>query len=339
MEPMTATGSTGAAVALAATSTPTAKSKYESGKTYTYPADNLLIPFSRDPLFNSARTNSNEGVDKLEASMRDNGWGNIPEVLVIERTPGKFTVVAGIRRTKAARKVGIDARIKVLDPSLSDSALLSINIQENENRTETNPLAKAESFGNFIEAYVREALAEEYPDATEIPARATKRARAQAIAVLATNVKLHKNTVDEYLQLLNLGKRARTLMLEGTLKRVDATDRGLKLAQMLNEDGTPDEAAQNVAIDNYLKQLGLDGKKPARKDLKKAAAGESVGYKPNGWEIRQMTVNMEEAGLTEQLSFMQFLRGELTLRTAKKRLPWLKDVFVAKAGPGAAEGE
>jgi hypothetical protein len=76
----------------------------------------------------------------------------------------------------------------------------------------------------------------------------------------------------------------------------------------------------------------------SRAAAKQAATTEAVGYKPSAWEIRQMTVNMEEAGeYTEQLALISFLRGDLTLRTAKKRLPWLKDVFVTKAGPGAVE--
>jgi len=325
-----------------ATATSTTQQNYEPGKEYFYPADELLLPVPGDPLFNSARTNSNEGVDKLEASMKSyGGWGTIPAIGVVDNGYGQFKVVYGIRRTKAARKQAIEAKIHVLDPATPVSEQLALTIQENENRTDTNPLTKAESFGSFVQAFVDESIRQEYPATEEnagvvvIPPAATKRARAQAIAILAANVKLNKNTVDEYLKLLNLGNRARKLIIEGTLKRVDVSDRGLNLTGMVIEDGSPDVAAQDIALDNFLKTVEVEGKKPARKDLKKAATAEAIGYKPNNWEIKQIVASDDTPEDAKNL--IAFLKGELTLLAAKRRMPWLKTAFVLKAGPGSVE--
>lgn len=332
--------SAGTGVAMAKT---TATSQFTPGDEYSYPADKLVIPSKGHPLFNAARTLSNEGVDKLVASMKDKGWGNIPPVLVQFDELGDAVVVAGIRRTKAARQVGIEAQIKVLDPNLPVSELLSINIQENENRTDTNPMAKAESFNNFIQSYVAESLAEEFPDATEYTAKAVTKATTRAKQILAVKVKLAKETIDEYLQLMNLGSRARKYVIDGTLKRVDVSDRGAGLTRMILEDGSPDEDAQEAALEKLVKHTEETGAKPSRKELKAVTKGEAVGFKPKAWEINQMITKMEEAteagteDYSEQLNLIRFLRGDLTLRTAKKRMSWLKDVFVAKAGPGVAE--
>jgi hypothetical protein len=322
-----------------ATATAPAKQTYIPGREYTYSADDLLIPEKGDPLYIEGRTNSNEGVDKLEASMKDQGWGNIPPILVIESQPGQLKVVAGIRRTKAARKTNTPAQIRVLDPGMPVTEQLSLNIEENENRTDTNAIAKAHSFQSFVTEYVKQVLTEEFPDATEYTAKAIAKATVQAKKVLGLRLKLTAQTVDEYLQLVNLIPAARKAVAEGTLTRTAVIDRGAGLTRMLKEDGTPDVEKQTAALEKLMKHSeAAGGKTVSRAAAKQAATTEAVGYKPSAWEIRQMTVNMEEAGeYAEQLALISFLRGDLTLRTAKKRLPWLKDVFVAKAGPGAAE--
>lgn len=325
---------------------------YQVGGEYDYPADELIIPAKGSTLFNPARTTSNEGVDKLEASMKAaGGWGSIPPVLVVEDSEQQgFVVVAGIRRTKAARRVGILARIKVLDPNTAQSELVAVSILENENRTNTNPMAKAESFEAFINAYTNEALAEEYPTVTDdsYPVAATARMRSRGLKILASRLRLDPKTVDEYLQLLNLIPAARKHLIEGTLALRDVVDRGMGLTRMVNEDGTPNVEKQEAALARFFKVTQVQGKPTTGKQLKQVVAGEAVGYKPNPWETRQMVTKMQELGdedpevraeLKQALSLMQFLRGELTLQSAKRRLPWLKRVFVPKDGPGAAGAE
>ena len=322
--------------------------RYKVGGEYEYPADELIIPSKGDPLFNPARTTSNEGVDKLEASFKAaGGWGSIPPVLVVaDEELGGFRVVAGIRRTKAARRVGIPARIKLLDPNTPPSELVAVSILENENRTNTNPMAKAESFEAFVNAYTSEALAEEYPTVTDdsyAPA-AIARMRARGLKILATRLKLDPKTVDEYLQLLNLIPAARKHLIEGSLAMRDVVDRGMGLTRMVNADGTPNVEKQEAALARFFKVAQVQGKPTTGKQLKQVVSGEAVGYKPNPWEVRQMLSRMQELGdedpevkaeLVQAVTLLQFVKGELTLQTAKRRLPWLKRVFVPKDGPGA----
>lgn len=305
----------------AATSTP---QRLRVGVVYDYPADDLLIPDKSSPLFNAARTTSKEGVDKVEATMRmAEGWGSLPPVLV-RQTDSGLEVVAGIRRTLAARRIGVAAKIQLLDPKLTISELLGINVAENENRTDTNAVAKAESFTNFIEQYVAEAVAAELDE---------DRARTQAVKKLSQMVKMDPKTVDEYLQLMNLGKTARTAVIEGTVPRTVVTDRGLKLTRMVDENGKPDNDRQEAALEKYFAKA--NGKKSTRDEAAKQGKGQAVGYRPSAWEVKQMLAN--ENTPPEAATLIQFLRGELTLQTAKRRMPWLKTAFVPKDGPGSGE--
>lgn len=321
------------------------------------PSD-LHIPEKHDPRFIPGRTDSKLGVDKIRALLKQHGeWPSFLAPIVAIEEPSiedpavtQCTVVAGIRRTLAARAEGIEAHFTLLPPDTSIPDQLSIIIGENEGRTDLDPVAKAESFRAFITAYAeaqRPAGQDDETYAAWPPTREAKKLRSEALKVLAVNHKLDPRTIDEYLQLLERLPEVKKAVASGLVARTKVTDRaGWSRDKVLNEDGSPNEAVQT----KLLKQLigaGMDDPsaegtltaagKLNREQAKQAATEGFVGFKPVKKELDWLLAAMSEAEDPETelwKNILAFIRGELTLRAAKRRLPAVKNYFVAKDGPG-----
>ncbi|MBN1595694.1 ParB/RepB/Spo0J family partition protein [candidate division FCPU426 bacterium] len=86
-------------------------------------------------------------LDELAASIREKGI--VQPVLIRPRPGGRFELVAGERRLRAAKLAGL-AQIPVVIRDLKDSECLEIALIENIQRTDLNPMEEAKAYQRLI---------------------------------------------------------------------------------------------------------------------------------------------------------------------------------------------
>ena len=97
-------------------------------------------------------------LDELAQSIRTNG---IVQPLVVRRNGGRYQIVAGERRWRAAQKAGL-RKIPVVVREIADDKLLEIALIENIQRHELNPVEEARAYRKLIDSigFTQEELAE-----------------------------------------------------------------------------------------------------------------------------------------------------------------------------------
>lgn len=86
-------------------------------------------------------------LDELARSITANG---IVQPVVVRKKDGKFQIVAGERRWRAAQRVGL-RRIPVVVRDIADEKLLEIALIENIQRQELNPVEEARAYRKLID--------------------------------------------------------------------------------------------------------------------------------------------------------------------------------------------
>lgn len=90
-----------------------------------------------------------EAIDELAASLEQHG---LLQPLVVRRHNGRYQLVAGERRLRAAVRAGwIDVPVQVREAD--DRQMAELAIVENLQRRDLNPLEKAASFHQYLERY------------------------------------------------------------------------------------------------------------------------------------------------------------------------------------------
>lgn len=85
-----------------------------------------------------------EELEELADSIRQHGV--LQPLLVSERSPGQYVLVAGERRWRAARLAGLAAVPAVIREQLADDRLLELALVENLQRRDLTPLEEARAF-------------------------------------------------------------------------------------------------------------------------------------------------------------------------------------------------
>lgn len=83
-----------------------------------------------------------EQIEELKESIREHG---IVQPLICRERGGKYELVAGERRWRAARKLGLD-EVPVIVREASDRDVLELALIENLQREDLNPIEEAEAF-------------------------------------------------------------------------------------------------------------------------------------------------------------------------------------------------
>lgn len=96
------------------------------------------------------KTFSDEAIAALAESIREHGV--LQPILVRPLSTGGYQIVAGERRWRAARMLGLD-EIPVNIRELSDSEAMQIAIIENLQRENLNPVEEASGYSELIEKY------------------------------------------------------------------------------------------------------------------------------------------------------------------------------------------
>jgi ParB family chromosome partitioning protein len=102
----------------------------------------LIEPNSEQP-----RTRFTEqNLEELAQSIRSNG---IVQPIVVRRRGGRYQIVAGERRWRAAQRAGLQ-KVPAVVREVSDEKLLELALIENIQRQELNPIEEAKAYKNLI---------------------------------------------------------------------------------------------------------------------------------------------------------------------------------------------
>lgn len=100
-------------------------------------------PFQPRTEFDSA------AIDELAASIENHGI--LQPVVVRRRADGGFELIAGERRLRASRKLGLDKIPAIVRDKVSDRDMLELALVENVQRQALNPLEKALAFKEMLD--------------------------------------------------------------------------------------------------------------------------------------------------------------------------------------------
>lgn len=104
----------------------------------------LIEPNSEQP-----RTRfTEEHLEELAQSIRANG---IVQPIIVRRKGGRYQIVAGERRWRAAQRVGLQ-KVPAVVKEVSDEKLLELALIENIQRQELNPIEEAKAYRNLIDS-------------------------------------------------------------------------------------------------------------------------------------------------------------------------------------------
>src|SRR5215831_18117959 len=114
----------------------------------TAQGEELLEVDMIDPNPDQPRVNFNEDkLNELAQSIRSNGL--VQPLLLRRITNGRYQIVAGERRWRAAQRAGLQ-RINAVIRSIPDSKLLELALIENIQREELNPIEEASAYQRLI---------------------------------------------------------------------------------------------------------------------------------------------------------------------------------------------
>ena len=197
---------------------------------------------------------SDEAIAALADSIRE--YGVLQPILVRPLGTGMYQIVAGERRWRAARMLGLD-EVPVNIKELSDLEAMQIAIVENLQRENLNPLEEASGYSELIEKFgmtqekvaklvgrSRSAVANAVrlltlPESVQKMVESGNLSAGHARALLAFD--------DEELLISTAQKAAGGGL---TVRQVE------KIAQKSTEE-TPEKPASDTKIDNYFKEMEI----------------------------------------------------------------------------------
>ena len=197
---------------------------------------------------------SDEAIAALADSIRE--YGVLQPILVRPLGTGMYQIVAGERRWRAARMLGLD-EVPVNIKELSDLEAMQIAIVENLQRENLNPLEEASGYSELIEKFgmTQEKVA-------KLVGR-SRSAVANAVRLLTLPEIVQKMVENGDLS----AGHARALLAFDDAELLIATAQkaaggGLtvrqveKIAQKSTEE-TPEKPASDTKIDNYFKEMEI----------------------------------------------------------------------------------
>jgi ParB family chromosome partitioning protein len=91
------------------------------------------------------------GLEELAESIR--AQGVIQPIVVTPKSSGGYTIIAGERRWRAARRAGLDEVPVVVRELQDDRQLLEMALVENLQRSDLNPIEEAEAYQSLRESF------------------------------------------------------------------------------------------------------------------------------------------------------------------------------------------
>lgn len=197
---------------------------------------------------------SDEAIAALADSIRE--YGVLQPILVRPLGTGMYQIVAGERRWRAARMLGLD-EVPVNIKELSDLEAMQIAIVENLQRENLNPLEEASGYSELIEKFgmTQEKVAKLVGRSRSAVANAVRLLTLpEIVQKMVENGDLspgHARALlafdDEELLIATAQKAAGGGL---TVRQVE------KIAQKSTEE-TPEKPASDTKIDNYFKEMEI----------------------------------------------------------------------------------
>src|SRR5881392_3865149 len=113
----------------------------ESGETVQQVTLTSIVPSPLQP----RREFEREALEELVDSIRQRG---IIQPLIVRRIDGRFELIAGERRWRAAKEVGL-TQAPVIIREASDLEVLELSLIENLQRAELNPIEEAQGYARL----------------------------------------------------------------------------------------------------------------------------------------------------------------------------------------------
>ena len=107
---------------------------------------NILIEEIRSNPFQPRKKFNEESLNELAESIKVHG---LFQPIIVKKSVKGYELIAGERRTKAAKIAGFDA-IPAIVKEVSDEDMLEIALLENIQREDLNPIEEAEAYKNII---------------------------------------------------------------------------------------------------------------------------------------------------------------------------------------------
>ena len=221
------------------------------------------------PNANQPRKTFDEGkLEELADSIREHG---LIQPLVVRKSTNGYEIVAGERRWRAARKIGIK-KIPAIVRELSDEENMLLAIIENMQREDLDPIEEAEGISQMIETY---GLSQEQ---------------------VSKSLGKSRPYITNQLRLLKLPEEIRKMVSDGRLSSghvralitIDDEEKQIKLAVQAVEQGLSVRQVEALAKANKNVKKSKAAKKKKSTDVKrveedlKVALGTKVNLNQNG---------------------------------------------------------
>lgn len=221
------------------------------------------------PNANQPRKTFDEGkLEELADSIREHG---LIQPLVVRKSTNGYEIVAGERRWRAARKIGIK-EIPAVVRELSDEENMLLAIIENMQREDLDPIEEAEGISQMIETY---GLSQEQ---------------------VSKSLGKSRPYITNQLRLLKLPEEIRKMVSDGRLSSghvralitIDDEEKQIKLAVQAVEQGLSVRQVEALAKANKDVKKSKAAKKKKSADVKrveedlKVALGTKVNLNQNG---------------------------------------------------------
>ena len=197
---------------------------------------------------------SDEAISALADSIREHGM--LQPILVRPISTGGYQIVAGERRWRAARMLGLD-EVPVTIRELSDAETMQIAIIENLQRENLNPIEEANGYNELIEKFGM---------TQEKVAKMVGRSRsavANAVRLLTLPDRVVKMLENGEISAGHgralLGFENEELLIATALRAVDGglTVRQVERAAQKSAEAKEAKASDNKKIDNYFVEMEL----------------------------------------------------------------------------------
>lgn len=118
-------------------------------KVQDFPIQEIAVDRIENNRFQPRSYYNEDKLDELASSIREKGF---IQPIVVRSSQNGYEVVAGERRLKAARKLGL-ARVPVIVRDVSDKEAMILALVENVQREELNAIEKAETYRRLVDDF------------------------------------------------------------------------------------------------------------------------------------------------------------------------------------------
>lgn len=206
---------------------------------------------------------SGEAISALAQSIREHGI--LQPILVRPLPTGSYQIVAGERRWRAAKMLGLN-EVPVTIKEMSDIETAQIAIIENLQRENLNPIEEAEGYRDLIENYgmTQEQIAKMVGK--------SRSAISNAIRILSLPEAVHRMLESGD---LSVGHAKALLALTDTYTIVDTAEKACNggmtvrhIEKLAQKENVPRETNSNKKIDNYFTEMEISLKERLGRKVK-----------------------------------------------------------------------